>query len=785
MSPSVSLNYEEIKKYLAIIEYNSDAIILFEPIAQKINVNSIGKKLFFSNYQEDDCFEDSYNFKSLKIEWLKESLNQFIEQDKKEFQYKKQAHTNVGLIWLNIKLIKIANFPKSSFFILVICRDITKLIYTEKKLKAIAYHHTNGLMVTDQEGKVLFINDICKEMFEGKANKIFGELFGIPLTSQKSTEIIIPRKQGQMLMVNMDVKPIQWEDKKAYLITFVDVTHTKKIEEQLTFLHQASEQSPASIIITDNTGEIQYVNSKFERVTGYSREEVIGKNPRILKSGETSKQEYQKIWQTISSGKEWHGEFHNRKKNGELFWEIASISPIKDEYGIITHYVAVKEDITEKKHQEELLSHQANYDYLTELPNRLLGMERLKQEISKAYRDKLSVALIFLDLDNFKNINDTLGHQYGDELLVVVAQRLRGCLRESDTVARLGGDEFLIIVSSLSSPAQGEIIASKLLYAMRKPFTIAGEKRFVSASIGVTFYPQDGDTIQNLIKNADLAMYAAKKKGRNNFKFFDAHMNNVAQKKMLQETYLRKALKNNELSLVYQPIFEIKTNRIIGVESLTRWHNNILGDVSPVEFIHIAEETGLIIDLGKWLLETVCKQLSIWQKQGIYIYASINLSPRQFRDTHLLEVILETTTKYQIQPKYLKLEITEQVLLEDIPTIKELLFHFNSLGFELYLDDFGTGYSSLSYLRKYPFQLIKIDRSFVSDIEKSEKNKALIKTIISMAYNLNLSVIAEGIETFNQLRFLESENCIAGQGYLFSRPLEAEKLLDFISGVER
>jgi len=343
----------------------------------------------------------------------------------------------------------------------------------------------------------------------------------------------------------------------------------------------------------------------------------------------------------------------------------------------------------------------------------------------------------------------------------------------------------LIIVSSLSSPAQGEIIASKLLYAMRKPFTIAGEKRFVSASIGVTFYPQDGDTIQNLIKNADLAMYAAKKKGRNNFKFFDAHMNNVAQKKMLQETYLRKALKNNELSLVYQPIFEIKTNRIIGVESLTRWHNNILGDVSPVEFIHIAEETGLIIDLGKWLLETVCKQLSILQKQGIYIYASINLSPRQFRDTHLLEVILETTTKYQIQPKYLKLEITEQVLLEDIPTIKELLFHFNSLGFELYLDDFGTGYSSLSYLRKYPFQLIKIDRSFVSDIEKSEKNKALIKTIISMAYNLNLSVIAEGIETFNQLRFLESENCIAGQGYLFSRPLEAEKLLDFISGVER
>ncbi|MGY6530255.1 MAG: EAL domain-containing protein [Cyanobacterium sp.] len=781
MCPLFFPTSEEINKYLVILENINDGLFLLDKTAKIVNANCTAIQLF---YEDKDNISEQHSLNKFQLAWLIPKIDQFIQENKKKTEFKTQTNSNLGLIWLNVCLIKIIDSSGTLDTILVICRDITNLVYTQEKLKAIAHYHTNGLMVTDQEGKILFINSICKEIFEGKLNEMCGELFGIPLTSQKSTEIIIPRQKGEMLIINMDVKPIQWENKEGYLITFIDITHTKKIEEQLKFLHQASEQSPASIIITDNTGKIQYANSKFERVTGYSREEVIGKNPRILKSGETSQDEYKKIWQIISSGKEWHGEFHNRKKNGELFWEIASISPIKDEYGIITHYVAVKEDITEKKHQEELLSHQANYDYLTELPNRLLGMERLKQEISKAYREKLSVALIFLDLDNFKNINDTLGHQYGDELLVVVAQRLRSCLRESDTVARLGGDEFLIIVSSLSSTTQGEIIASKLLHAMRKPFTIAGEKRFVSASIGVTFYPQDGDNIQNLIKNADLAMYEAKKKGRNNFKFFDNKMNQVVQKKMLQETYLRQALKNKELSLVYQPIVNLKTRKIIGVESLTRWHNNVLGNVSPIEFIAIAEETGLIIDLGKWLLETVCKQLSIWQEKGFDIYVSINLSPRQFRDSHLADSILEITRKYQIKPQNLKLEITEQVLLEDIPTVKDLLFHLDSLGFELYLDDFGTGYSSLSYLSKYPFKLIKIDRSFVLDIEKSKKNKALIKAMISMAYNLNLSIIAEGIETLSQLNFLESENCIAGQGYLFSRPLEAEKLMEFISGVE-
>ncbi|MBE9223386.1 EAL domain-containing protein [Cyanobacterium stanieri LEGE 03274] len=783
MNPSFPLNFGD-NEYLTIIENISDGILLLNHNNQVIYSNKKVQELFIDSSKDDHILsENSSRF--IKIQWLESELNKIIKSEKQAIQLTKKVNSNIGLVWLNIKIINISKIPQKIPRILVTFTDITKLIYTKEKLKAIALYNLNGLMVTDKEGKILFINSIGKKMFEGKANKMFGELFGIPLASSKSTEIIIPRQKDKMLTINMNVKPIQWEDKKAYLITFVDITHSKKIEEQLKFLHQASEQSPASIIITDNSGIIQYVNSKFERVTGYTREEVIGKNPRILKSGETSKEEYKKIWQTISSGKEWHGEFHNRKKNGELFWEIASISPIKDEYGIITHYVAVKEDITDKKQQEELLSHQANYDYLTELPNRLLGMERLKQEISKAQRNKLSVALIFLDLDNFKNINDTLGHQYGDELLIVVAQRLRNCLRESDTVARLGGDEFLIIISSLTSVSQGEIIASKLLNAMRKPFIIAGEKRFVSASIGITFYPQDGDDIQNLIKNADLAMYEAKKKGKNNFKFFDDKMNQVAQKKMLQETYLRQALRNDELFLVYQPIFELKTKKIIGFESLTRWHNDILGDVSPVEFINIAEETGLIIDLGKWLLEKICQQLFIWQKEGIDIYISMNLSPRQFRDSHLVESILETTKKYQINPKNLKLEITEQVLVEDIPIVKQLLFQLNSLGFELYLDDFGTGYSSLSYLRKYPFTLIKIDRSFVLDIEESDKNKALIKTMISMAHNLNLSIIAEGIETPNQLDFLKSENCAAGQGYLFSRPLEAEKLLDFISGVER
>ncbi|AFZ46173.1 diguanylate cyclase/phosphodiesterase with PAS/PAC sensor(s) [Cyanobacterium stanieri PCC 7202] len=778
-SSNLTLN-EGIKDNLSFLESFDDGILLLDQDFNLLNINTAVKKLFGIE-QPDSLFSHLYQDYKLKIPWLTELFKHFTQQHKSEFIWQKQVDSNLGLIWLEIRIIKVFYADTDLFHFLIICRNIDTLIHTQQKLGAIANYNINGLMVTDEEGKVLFLNPACKKIFAGKANQMFGELFGIPLASQKSTEIIIPYKEGKILTVKMDVTPIKWENQKAYLITFIDITKRKEIEEQFKFLHQASEQSPASIMITDNTGKIQYVNSKFETITGYTREEVIGQNPRILKSGETTKEEYQKLWETISHGKEWHGEFHNRKKNGELFWEIASISPIKDEYGFISHYVAVKEDITEKKRQEELLSHQANYDYLTELPNRLLGMERLKQEIAKANRNNLSVALIFLDLDNFKNINDTLGHQYGDELLIVVAQRLQECLRKSDTVARLGGDEFLIIISSLSSPSQGEIIASKLLYAMRNSFTIAGEERFISASIGITFYPQDGDNIQNLIQNADLAMYAAKRKGKNNFKFFNSRMNEVAQKKMQQETYLRQALKNDELFLVYQPIIDLKTKKIVGVESLMRWHNSILGNVSTIEFISIAEETGLITDLGKWLLESVCQQLADWQQQGIYIYASINLSPRQFRDVNLVDIILEMTEKYHIKPHYLKLEITEQLLVEDIPSVQGLLFNLSHLGFELYLDDFGTGYSSLSYLRKYPFKVVKIDRSFVLDMEESDKGKALIKTMIAMAYNLNLSVIAEGIETINQLKFLEAENCCAGQGYLFSRPLLADNLLDFIA----
>lgn len=768
------------KDNLSFLENVDDGILLLDQNFNLLKINTAIKTLFAIN-QPDSLFTHFYQEHKLKIPWLTELLQHFTQQHKSEFIWQKQVESNQGLIWLEIRIIKILYSDTNSFHVLITCRNINTLIYAQEKLGAIAHYNLNGLMVTDEEGTILFLNPACKKIFGRQINQMFGELFGIPLAPQKSTEIIIPHQQGKILIVKMDVTPIPWENQKAYLITFIDITKTKELEEQFKFLHQASEQSPASIMITDNTGKIQYVNSKFETITGYTREEVIGQNPRILKSGETTKEEYQQLWKTISHGKEWHGEFHNRKKNGELFWEIASISPIKDEYGFISHYVAVKEDITEKKHQEELLSHQANYDYLTELPNRLLGMERLKQEIAKANRNNLSIALIFLDLDNFKNINDTLGHQYGDELLIVVAQRLQECLRKSDTVARLGGDEFLIIISALSSPSQGEIIASKLLYAMRKSFTIAGEERFISASIGITFYPQDGDNIQNLIQNADLAMYAAKRRGKNNFKFFNSRMNEVAQKKMQQETYLRQALKNHELFLVYQPIIDLKTKKIVGVESLMRWNNSILGNVSTVEFISIAEETGLITDLGKWLLESVCQQLADWQHQGIYIYASINLSPRQFRDVNLVEIILEMTKKYHIKPHYLKLEITEQLLVEDIPSVKGLLFNLSQLGFDLYLDDFGTGYSSLSYLRKYPFKVIKIDRSFVLDMEESDQGKALIKTMIAMAYNLNLSVIAEGIETINQLKFLEAENCCGGQGYLFSRPLSTDNLLDFIA----
>ena len=561
----------------------------------------------------------------------------------------------------------------------------------------------------------------------------------------------------------------------------MDITEHQQAEKQLRLLSSASEQSPVSVVITDHKGCIQYVNPKFEAVTGYSAAEVKGKNPNILKTGHTSPEQYRQLWRTITSGEIWKGEFLNKKKNGEFFWETASISPVKDRNGQITHYVAVKEDITVHKETAEMLVYQAHYDMLTDLPNRALAIDHLKLAIGQAEREGEFVAVLLIDLDSFKTVNESIGHDVGDLMLCHVAERLKRYIQPGDTLARLGGDEFLIILQGLKGLESVLPFCHQILDAVEHPYLIQNAMEcFTSATMGVAIYPIDSTSASILLRNAGIALNNAKSAGRKNVKCFESGMNLAAQRRHQVASQLRRALEFDEFSLVFQPLVDLNRNCVAGAEALLRWHNPTLGSVSPQEFIPIAEETGLILSIGDWVIHTACEQLHQWKDALSDQFAlAINLSPSQFRTARLANVIANCLHRYQIPPHQLELEITESLLLDDQPATKLLMQQLKRMGLKIAIDDFGTGYSALSYLRRFSLDVLKIDRSFITDLPDHGDLSALVRAIIFMAHELNLSVIAEGIETEAQLRILQNQGCDYGQGFWFSRALPPEAFLAF------
>ncbi len=554
-----------------------------------------------------------------------------------------------------------------------------------------------------------------------------------------------------------------------------------RIKEQLRNLSMAVEQSPASIIITNMEGKIEYVNHWFIETTGYSREDVYEQNVGILKSGQTPKSVYTDLWATITSGKKWMGEIYNKKKNGEYFWEFCSISPIVDDDGEITHFLAVKQDITSQKEEEKHLMHQANYDTLTDLPNRSLALDRIDQAIHRAKREGSIVAVMFVDLDHFKIVNDTLGHEMGDKLLVEASHRLKECCRESDTVARFGGDEFLVVLPNLDQLDDASILATRILESFQIPFQLGTQQAFVGMSIGITGYPMDGNDAQILLRNADTAMYHAKEASRNTYRFYTEKMNSTAVERMNMESYLRSALKNNEFVVYYQPIINMG-KKIIGLESLIRWNNPELGLVSPLNFIPLAEETGIINAIGEWMLYETTKTVKEWMKQiRKPLRLAINVSSRQFREGKIIEIVDKVLKTNEFPPTLLELEITERMLLEDAPQTTFMLRELNKRGIRLSIDDFGTGYSSLSYLKKYPFKTLKIDKAFINEVTSNDDNATITKTIISMGHGLGLEVIGEGVETAEQFAFLNDNDCDLAQGFYFSKPVPPPKFLELLS----
>ncbi|MES0326927.1 MAG: EAL domain-containing protein [Gammaproteobacteria bacterium] len=562
-----------------------------------------------------------------------------------------------------------------------------------------------------------------------------------------------------------------------------EVEKHKLTADNMRKLSQAIEHSPVSIMITDLEGDIEYVNPEFTRVTGYTAEEVMGENPRFLSTGKTPPQQYVSMWNAMKEGRSWSGEIYNKKKNGECYWENMTISPVKDAAGKKTHYLSIREDITLRKDYEDRLLYQASYDKLTDLPNRSLAYDRLQQSIANAARTKKHVAVLYLDFDHFKNINDTLGHSAGDKFLIKMAARLTECVRDVDTVARLGGDEFLILLSEVGSDNKEseeeyeKFIQDKtreILDRVSHPCTIDNMQFSVTVSIGVALFPRDGDDPHLLLRNSDTAMYRSKSKGRNTFEMFSPEMSDTVIKRVGIENRLRYALENEKFSLKYQPLMDAHSRKVIGAEALIRWHDDELGTVSPEIFIPLAEERGFIKGIGEWVLDTACRDIKQLQNEGFGtdFYVAINLSSRQIRDKDFSDLIAGMLTKHEISGDCIELEITERLLMKDVPEVVATLNSFKAMNIRLSIDDFGTGYSSLSYLKRFPFDILKIDQSFVRDIGKDQDDTALCEAIIAMAHSLGLSIIAEGVETKEQFDFLCARGTETLQGYYMGKPAD-------------
>ncbi|MCW9015000.1 MAG: EAL domain-containing protein, partial [Gammaproteobacteria bacterium] len=563
---------------------------------------------------------------------------------------------------------------------------------------------------------------------------------------------------------------------------FNDRERRQKAEDELRKLSTAIEQSVSSIIITNAKGTTEYINPQFHLTTGYSSDEVIGHRFNLVSSGQTPPATYRDLWNTIKQGKVWEGELLNKKKNGELYWELVSISPVRNREGKIAHYISVQHDITERKALEEQLNFMAYHDELTRLPNRILLADRFEQLTSHARRSQGKIALLILDLDRFKLINDSLGHRIGDQLLIEVARRLKHIARSSDTIARYGGDEFVILVNGFTQIETLIDLAQRLIEVFAEAMIIEEHSLHVSASIGISVWPDDGDDMETLLRQADTAMYLAKDSGRGQFQFFTDELNQQISQRLRLENDLRQAMSNDELELYYQPQIQLASGTIIGAEALIRWNHPELGQIPPVQFIPLAEETHLIRPIGAWVLQSACNQAVQWIDSGHpELSIAVNVSARQLDDKDFvsqLKTILENTG---LDPDRLEIEITESAVMIHPEKMLDLLNNIKQLGVKLSLDDFGTGYSSLSYLRRFPFDKLKIDRSFIMEITNKPQDAAIARSISEMAHDLNMTVLAEGVETDIQAAYVRRCCCDEIQGYLISRPLPAAEFEQFIN----
>lgn len=569
-----------------------------------------------------------------------------------------------------------------------------------------------------------------------------------------------------------------------YLLMAKNLEMIKRSDDAIRLRDRAIESSVNGFLITSCTepdNPIVYVNPAFETITGYSHEEAIGRNPRFLYRDDRAQPEIEIIHAAVQSQREGKVILRNYRKDGSLLWNELSVAPVRDKTDKVTHFIWVQNDISDTKRYQEALEHQANHDTLTGLPNRNLLHDRIIQAIVYAEREEHLVAVVFIDLDNFKIVNDSLGHTAGDQLIKAVAKRLQSCFRAADTVARLGGDEFILVLYDQSSEELISRETERLDEVFSAPFYVDSHEIYVSYSAGFSLYPQDGKDVETLLMNADVAMYRAKEQKGNSFQFYAPEMHAKINDRLTLESNMRHALQRQEFFLLYQPQVDLKTGKVFGMEALIRWNHPTMGMISPVKFIPLAEDTGMIVPIGEWVIRTACRQLKEFQDAGLQnLVVSVNLSSRQFRENNLVQSIADVLQDTGLAGEYLELELTESILMNSSREIIATLCELKSMGLKLAIDDFGTGYSSLSYLKRFPVDKLKVDQSFVRDISAGGDNSAIVRAIINLGHSLNLQVIAEGVETIEQLDFLAANQCNEIQGYYYSRPLLAEDFRAFV-----
>lgn len=801
----------QLKRYQTMMKFALDGIHVMDACGNILEANdSFCNMLGYT--QEEVC---KLNVADWNAQWPKEELLERLNDLLGKSAKFETVHRRKDGSIINVEVSASSIDVDGKLCFLASSRDITERRRIEHKNEMLMLRQ-QALMSSAIEG--IHIMDIKGNLVE--ANDTFAKMLGYTLEEvrtlnvadwdrQWSREELMERfrelihingaifetrhcrKDGEVIDVEVSTTGAEIDGKKYLFASSHDITMRKQAELNLRVAAIAFE-SQESMMITDSSGVVQHVNKAFTESTGYTLEEIAGNTPSLLKSGRHDADFYRAMWETIKQSGKWEGEIWDRRKNGEIYPKWLTISAVKGADGNVTNYVGSHIDITERKAAEEKIRHLAFYDPLTSLPNRQLLLDRLQQSLAAGIRSGLNGALLFIDLDNFKSLNDTLGHVMGDMLLQQVAQRLTSCVREGDTVARLGGDEFVVMLEDLSehfidAAKQAEAVGEKILASLGQHYQLGTNEFHSTASIGATLISGDGLATEELLKQADIAMYQAKKAGRNTLRFFDPQMQDAINSRVALESEMHKALEHQQFQLYFQ--IQVKgvqadgMHRPLGAEALIRWNHPVRGVISPLQFIPLAEENGLILPIGHWVLDTACAQLKEWQKrvQTRDLILAVNVSARQFHQPDFVAQVRSVVDRHSINPKLLKLELTESLLLGNINDTVVTMNGLNKIGVRLSLDDFGTGYSSLQYLKLLPLNQIKIDQSFVRDIATDQNDAAIVQTIIAMAESMGLDVIAEGVETRAQHEFLELRGCRAFQGYLFGKPVPIDEFERFLN----